>query len=176
MRAIRDEYLKLPGIRFGWVTGKRAKEVSTIILNFSEDYLRRLPMRKYTFWDALNRKYHTNITIMEEDKRRAYIRFPEGKYKDLELKAILRKYRQLPGIASVRMDIEKREDEKEHREQQQRWSNSSLLVLPPKRSLRSWMRLSNADTNHISFENPEQGNANDLSSREQSWASNCIHN
>ena len=27
MKAIRDEYLKLPGIKFGWVTGKRAGQV-----------------------------------------------------------------------------------------------------------------------------------------------------
>ena len=29
MRAIRDEYTKLPGIRFGWVMGKTAVQVST---------------------------------------------------------------------------------------------------------------------------------------------------
>ena len=45
MKSIRDEYLKLPGIKFGWVTGRRAEEVSTIILHFSKDYLSRLPMR-----------------------------------------------------------------------------------------------------------------------------------
>ena len=28
MRAIRDEYIKLPGIRFGWVMGKTAVQVS----------------------------------------------------------------------------------------------------------------------------------------------------
>lgn len=28
MRAIRDEYTKLPGIRFGWVMGKTAVQVS----------------------------------------------------------------------------------------------------------------------------------------------------
>ena len=27
MKAIRDEYLKLPGIKFGWVTGKRATAI-----------------------------------------------------------------------------------------------------------------------------------------------------
>ena len=27
MRAIRDEYTKLPGIRFGWVMGKTAVQV-----------------------------------------------------------------------------------------------------------------------------------------------------
>ena len=41
MRAIRDEYLKLPGIKFGWVTGKRAAEVKFLILNFSPDYAAR---------------------------------------------------------------------------------------------------------------------------------------
>jgi len=36
----------------------------------------------------------------------AFIRFPKGVHSDVKLKAILRKYRQLPGIASVRMDKE----------------------------------------------------------------------
>lgn len=75
MKAIRDEYLKLPGIKFGWVTGRRAKEVSTIVLNFSKDYLKRMPsMRHYKFWDGLNRKYATNVTARDEIKSRAFIR------------------------------------------------------------------------------------------------------
>ena len=40
---------------------------------------RRVPMRQYRFWEGLNRKYATNITIVEEDRHRAHIRFPEGK-------------------------------------------------------------------------------------------------
>ena len=28
MKAIRDEYIKLPGIRFGWVMGKKAVQVT----------------------------------------------------------------------------------------------------------------------------------------------------
>ena len=31
MRALRDEYTKLPGIRFAWVMGKTAVQVSSII-------------------------------------------------------------------------------------------------------------------------------------------------
>ena len=31
MKAIRDEYLKLPGIKFGWVTGKRATAIRSLI-------------------------------------------------------------------------------------------------------------------------------------------------
>ena len=61
--------------------------------------------RKYEFWDSLNKKYSANITILEEENSRAYIRFPKGIHSDdLKLKAILRKYRQLPGIVSVNMD------------------------------------------------------------------------
>ena len=30
MKAIRDEYLKLPGIKFGWVTGKRATAIRSL--------------------------------------------------------------------------------------------------------------------------------------------------
>ena len=33
MKAIRDEYLKLPGIKFGWVTGKRATAIRWDKLN-----------------------------------------------------------------------------------------------------------------------------------------------
>ena len=63
MKAIRDEYLKLPGIKFGWVMGKRALEVSTIILNFDKNFLKRLPMHRYTYWNSLNKRYLANITI-----------------------------------------------------------------------------------------------------------------
>jgi hypothetical protein len=63
MKAIRDEYLKLPGIKFGWVMGKRALEVSTIVLNFDKGFLRRLPMHRYHYWNSLNKKYLANITI-----------------------------------------------------------------------------------------------------------------
>ena len=45
MKAIRDEYLKLKGIKFGWIVGKKAVKVSTIILNFDSKFLRRVPMR-----------------------------------------------------------------------------------------------------------------------------------
>ncbi len=79
MRAIRDEYLKLPGTKFGWVVGRRAHEVTTIILHFSRDYLRRVPMRKYRLWDPLNKRFSTNITILEESRHRALVRFPEGR-------------------------------------------------------------------------------------------------
>ena len=107
MKHIRDEYLKLPGIKFGWVLGKKAVEVSTIILNFDKNFLRRVPLRKYQHWRTLNRRYKANITILEEGESRAYIRFPQGIHSDdLKLKAILRKYRNLPGIASVQVSIE----------------------------------------------------------------------
>uniref|UniRef100_A0A0K2SZH6 Uncharacterized protein n=1 Tax=Lepeophtheirus salmonis TaxID=72036 RepID=A0A0K2SZH6_LEPSM len=110
MKAIRDEYLKLPGIRFGWVLGKKAKEVSTIILNFNPLFLRkRLSLKNYRHWEHLNKRYAAIISILDESKSRAYIRFPEGRFSDLELKAILRKYRQLPGIVSVRMDKQQRQ-------------------------------------------------------------------
>ena len=34
MRAIRDEYTKLPGIRFGWVMGKTAVQVGFSFIPF----------------------------------------------------------------------------------------------------------------------------------------------
>ena len=102
MKHIRDEYLKLPGIKFGWVLGKKAAEVSTVILNFEKNFLRRVPLRKYTHWKHLNRRYKANITILEEGESRAYIRFPQGIHSDdLKLESILRNYRNLPGISSV---------------------------------------------------------------------------
>ena len=135
MKAIRDEYLKLPGIKFGWVTGKRATAIrshnenvlnlcngqkivlcsSSIILQFSKKYLRRVPLRQYKLWDGLGKRYETNVTVLNEAESKALIRLPEGKYSDLQLKAILRKYRQLPGVVSVRTDVDKRPNEIEHR-------------------------------------------------------------
>ena len=134
MKAIRDEYLKLPGIKFGWVTGKRAtairsltgehfdwtflkltKSFSSIILQFSKKYLRRVPLRQYKLWEGLGKRYETNVTVLNEAESKALIRLPEGKYSDLQLKAILRKYRQLPGVVSVRTDVDKRPNEIEHR-------------------------------------------------------------
>ncbi len=150
MRAIRDEYLKLPGTKFGWVSGRRAKEVTTIVLHFSRQYLKRVPMRKYRLWDALNRRYSTNITILEESKNRAFVRFPEGKYSDLELKSILRKYRKLPGIVGVRMDkLDLAGDPSSST------VTNATLGLPPQRSLRSWMRLSNARSANIMLDGDE---------------------
>ncbi len=82
MRAIRDEYLKLPGTKFGWVSGRRAEEVTTIVLHFSGEYLKRTPMRKYRLWDTLNRKYSTNITILEEARYLATrLRMPRSNFK-----------------------------------------------------------------------------------------------
>ena len=102
MKHIRDEYLKLPGIKFGWVLGKKAAEVSTVIVNFDKNFLRRFPLRKYTHWKHLNRRYKANTTILAEGESKAYIRFPQGIHSDdLKLKAILRTYKNLPGIQSV---------------------------------------------------------------------------
>jgi hypothetical protein len=56
LKAIRDEYVKLPGIKFGWVMGKTSVQISTIILNFDTKFARRLPLRKYHYWNALNRR------------------------------------------------------------------------------------------------------------------------
>ena len=106
MKHIRDEYLKLPGIKFGWVLGKKAAEVSTVILNFRKEFLRRLPLKKYHYWDKFNRRYNANTTILEEGDSRAYIRFPQGIHSDdLKLKSILRSYRNLPGIERIEVYI-----------------------------------------------------------------------
>eukprot|EP00094_Tigriopus_californicus_P000990 TCALIF_00958-PA protein Name:"Protein of unknown function" AED:0.30 eAED:0.30 QI:77/1/0/1/1/0.5/2/0/489 len=174
MRAIRDEYLKLPGIRFGWVIGHKAKAISTIVLHFSKAYLDRVPMRNYNFWEALNRRYGTNITILEPSKSRAFIRFPDSRFTDLELKAILRRYRHLPGISSVRMDTEHREPQ----EAEQFWANSSYLIIPPRRSLLSWVQLSRGDQGFfLKNEAPGDGNTmdNNIIRPSKPWLSQCIH-
>ena len=105
MKAIRDEYVKLPGIRFGWVKGKTAVQVSTLLLQFDKRFTLRMPLKKYNYWDSLNRRYFANITVIEEDVARAHIRFRPGAYSDLELKSILSRYRRLPGIDSVGKQI-----------------------------------------------------------------------
>ncbi len=76
-------------------------------------------------------------------RHRAFIRFPEGKYSDLELKAILRKYRHLPGISGVRMD--KLDIVRKYQPPE----TNKTLALPPRRSLMSWMRLSNVRNNQV---------------------------
>ena len=177
MKAIRDEYLKLPGIKFGWIMGKKAMEVSTIILNFDRNFLRRVPMRRYDFWSALNKRYSANITILEEGNARAYIRFPQGIHSDdLKLKAILRKYRQLPGIVSVRMD--------RHRVGRMgSWStptstSETTSSLNERRSLKSWLTLSQGDTSRLP---PDLNNENNnLDNRidppgPRGWGSQCIN-
>ena len=88
---------------------------SSIILQFSKKYLRRVPLRQYNLWEGLGKRYETNVTVLNEAESKALIRLPEGKYSDLQLKAILRKYRQLPGVVSVRTDVDKRPNEIEHR-------------------------------------------------------------
>ena len=74
-----------------------------------------MPLRQYKLWDGLGKRYETNVTVLNEAESKALIRLPEGKYSDLQLKAILRKYRQLPGVVSVRTDVDKRPNEIEHR-------------------------------------------------------------
>ena len=68
--------------------------------------MRRMPLRKYHYWDSLNRRYNATITVLEEDYSLAHIRIPPGAYTDMTLKHILSRYRHLPGISSVRMDTQ----------------------------------------------------------------------
>ena len=63
---------------------------SSIILQFSAEYLRRVPLRQYRLWEGLGKRYETNVTVLNEAESKALIRLPEGKYSDLQLKAILR--------------------------------------------------------------------------------------
>jgi len=143
MRALRDEYTKLPGIRFAWVMGKTAVQVSTIILNFDERFMRRMPLRKYHYWDSLNRRYNATITVLEEDRSRAHIRIPPKGYTDMTLKHILSRYRHLPGIESVRMDTQTFGDI-EAVENKADFKNTSILeeLIPKRRSLESWLEMS----------------------------------
>ena len=80
--------------------------MSTIILDFDDRFMLRMPLRKYHYWDSLNRRYNATITVLEEDQSRAHIRFPPGAYSENTLKHILSRYRYLPGISSVRMDTQ----------------------------------------------------------------------
>ena len=89
---------------------------------------------------------------------------------------ILRRYRQLPGIVGVRMDKEQspivhsREEEEEEEE-----SNSTLLMMPPKRSLQSWMRLSNADTSQLRLEDEYEMDNRIIRPAEKDWATTCVN-
>ena len=80
--------------------------MSTIILNFDGRFAQRQSLRKYHYWNSLNRRYNATVSVIEEDFGRAHIRFPPGAYSDMTLKNILGRYRHLPGISSVRMDTE----------------------------------------------------------------------
>ena len=91
-----------------------------------------------------------NITVIEEDFARAHIRFPIGTYSDLTLKNILSRYRHLPGISSVRMDTQTYGSPVM---EISNWQNSSSttsaleMLIPKKRSLFSWLQLSQGDRN-----------------------------
>ena len=49
-----------------------------------------MPLRQYRLWEGLGKRYETNVTVLNEAESKALIRLPEGKYSDLQLKAILR--------------------------------------------------------------------------------------
>lgn len=95
----------------------------------------------------------------------------------------------LPGIRSVRMDVNPivSKDEEILDEQEESWSNSSFLILPPKRSLHSWMRLSNQNVKAVSQENIDDDNQMDnninlkgdfsqWNKQRTNWAASCINN
>ena len=93
-----------------------------------------------------------NITVIEEDFARAHIRFPIGTYSDLTLKNILSRYRHLPGISSVRMDTQTYGSPvMENAMEMANWQNSSTsaleMLIPKRRSLFSWLQLSQGDRN-----------------------------
>ena len=128
-------------------------QVSTIILNFDKRFTRRTPLRKYEYWDSLNKRYMANITVIEEDFARAHIRFPIGTYSDLTLKNILSRYRHLPGISSVRMDTQTYGSPvmEMANPENYNWKNSSTsaleMLIPKRRTLFSWLQLSQGDRN-----------------------------
>lgn len=136
-------------------------QVSTIILNFDDRFMRRMPLRKYHYWDSLNRRYNATITVIEEDYPRAHIRIPPGAYTDMELKHILSRYRRLPGIVSVRMDTQTYGDI-EAVATAVGQQNSTLVqeLIPRRRSLQSWLDMSQGDTsrfNHLATKVTIQG-------------------
>ena len=94
-----------------------------------------------------------NITVIEEDFARAHIRFPIGTYSDLTLKNILSRYRHLPGISSVRMDTQTYGSPvmEMANPENYNWKNSSTsaleMLIPKRRTLFSWLQLSQGDRN-----------------------------
>ena len=103
-----------------------------------------------------------NITVIEEDFARAHIRFPIGAYSDMNLKNILSRYRHLPGISSVRMDTQTYGSPvMEHASKKMMNTNSSSsaleLLIPKKRSLFSWLQLSQGDRNVLNTHITIQG-------------------
>jgi hypothetical protein len=94
-----------------------------------------------------------NITVIEEEHARAHIRFPKGAHTDLKLKAILRRYMRLPGIASVRMDSQTFGSPEliESSGNNSTSTTSSLLqdLIPKRRSLESWLQLSQGDSSAL---------------------------
>ena len=74
-------------------------------MQFSKKYLRRVPLRQYKLWEGLGKRYETNVTVLNEAESKALIRLPEGKYSDLQLKAILRKYREVQLDFTPEMEV-----------------------------------------------------------------------
>ncbi len=103
------------------------------------------------------------------------MRFPEGRYTDLELKAILRKYRQLPGVTSVRMDVQIFAEKDTSPTAGAALNATVALALPPPRTLRSWMKLSNADGSHFGAEKEDGDEAKSPFARDDRKAT-CVSN
>ena len=57
LKAIRNEYLKLPGILFAWVEGHQATEESKIVLGFDK----YVDLYNYKDWNLLNTKFFAEV-------------------------------------------------------------------------------------------------------------------
>ncbi len=70
-------------------------------------------------------------------------------FSDLELKAILRRYRQLPGIESVRMDIDLFNG-KQYTDDDNDKTSLIQGIMPRKKNIQEWFKISNGDTSLLS--------------------------
>ena len=116
-----------------------------------------------------------NITVIEEDFARAHIRFPIGTYSDLTLKNILSRYRHLPGISSVRMDTQTYGSPvmEMANPENYNWKNSSTsaleMLIPKRRTLFSWLQLSQGDRNVLDTHITIQGLGKNCAFKKYDW-------
>jgi len=97
MKAIRSEYLKLKGVMFAWVEGIYPSDNTRIALKFES----HRNLLNYTHWSDLNTLYFSQVRSINHNINEAIVEIPEGRYTDVQLSNIRKKYGNLPGVLSV---------------------------------------------------------------------------